>query len=159
MPELIVASSTKDLGPLPGYVDYHEDKDRKLTRLYAIWTYDTPFINNVGVNWRFDNYAGSFMPAEEDRYRDAAPDRQVFRYKPEQDGPFRRGSFRNKQWEAWTITAPAVDVQTAEINVFTFDPGKIVMLGAAATRNGLVIATSGPTHRIAHAWFNLETRS
>lgn len=149
MPELIIASSTADLGPLPGYVDYREDKDRKLTRLYAIWTYDTPFIGNVGVNWRFDHYEGSFMPTEEDRYRGATPERQVFRYKPEQDSPFRRGSFRNKPWEAWTITAPAVDTQTAEISVFTFDPSLIVMLGAAATRNGLIVATSGPTHRTA----------
>jgi hypothetical protein len=154
LPELIVATSMADLGPLPGNVHYQQDHNT--TRLYAIWTSDTPFIDNVGVNWRFDNYGGSFLPTEEDRYRDAAPDRQVYAYNPDPNSPFRQGTFRNKKWEAWTITAPAVDVQTAEIEVFTFDVSKIVMLGAAVTRNGLVVITHGPTPNTAHCRVSFE---
>lgn len=144
-------------GPLPGEV-VEAGEDTNLTRLYAIWTRDTPHIGTLAVGWRFDDYAGHFIPTADDRNVDTSAERFVYAYRPNPKGPFRRGIFRTKEWEAWTITAPAEDVKEAEIMVFSSQPDKIVMLGSAITRNGVTVCTAGPVPDTAHCLFDFTQR-
>jgi hypothetical protein len=153
--ELIRASSMAEIDQLHRNVSFRDDDN--VTRLYAIWTSDTPFIDNIEVDWWFnDRYGGIFRPTADDRQPDTFPGRLVYAYEPNPNGPFRRGTFHDKQWEAWTVTAPAIDVYRAEISVGNPDPRKIIILGCAITRNGVMLATDGPTAKTAHCWFDFE---
>jgi hypothetical protein len=137
------AAGRSQYGPLPGN-KLDTALDINIVRLYAIWTADTPFIDNITVIWRFDQYDGVFCPSADNRQFGTPKAELIYAYEPSPRSPFRRGTFRRRSWEAWTITAPALDVRTAEISVFTSDPSQIVMLGAAISRNGRAVATHGP---------------
>jgi hypothetical protein len=140
------------VGPLP---DTRTDasEDENLTRLFAIWTADTPDIGSITVGWQFGKYGGVFRPTADDREIGTSEARFVYGYDPNPNGPFREGNFRDKQWEAWTITAPSPDVTTAEIAVLS-EPTSIIMLGAAITRNGVMVCTNGPKPDSAHCLFD-----
>lgn len=153
---LIVASpGTARPRTVPGSVT-RVRQDEGLVRLIALWARGTLYIDTISVSWRFDAYSGSFEPTADDRQPGTPEGRFVYAYNPDPNGPFRKGKvFRTKTWEAWTIVAPAAEVTTAEITIVTSDPSKIVTLGCAMTRNGVVVCTDGPRPDAVHCLADL----
>lgn len=144
-------------GPMPGAVIKGRDEEN-MTRLFAVWTRNTPFIGAVSVAWAFVGrlgvYSGTFDPDADCRNIGTAENEFVYKYDPAPGSPFLEGNFADHEWEAWSIAAPSSEVTAAEIDIYASGEGVIVMLGAAVMRNRDVACTDGPHANAAHCYID-----
>lgn len=121
------------------------------TQLLAVWPSGTLRTHTLEITWRVGAYNFAYRPAVYDDERHTDPPGTRFVYDPEREDPLWQGG-AEEAWDGWGISYPSDGVRTAEVAI-SGSP-HIVMLGAAITRNGIVMCTDGPKPGIARCSFD-----